>query len=178
MIRTRGGFAALLLAASALATPLPAPKGAEFEVGFSPDKGSLDLVLESIRSARTEILAAAYSFTSKPIAEALLAAAQRGVAVRLVADAKSNGGRYSAVTFLANHGVPVRLNGRYAIFHHKLLVVDRSSLETGSFNYSEAAARKNAENVLLVRNAPALAAIYATEWERLWNESTPLPKRY
>lgn len=59
MIRTRGGFAALLLAASALATPLPVLKGAEFEVGLSPDKGSLDLVLETIRSARAEIFAAA-----------------------------------------------------------------------------------------------------------------------
>lgn len=147
-------------------------------MGFSPDRGSLELVLESIRSARTEILVAAYSFTSKPIAEALLAAAQRGILVRVVADAKSNGGRYSAVTFLVNQGVPVRLNGRYAIFHHKFLVVDRSNLEVGSFNYSEAAAQKNAENVLLIRNAPALAAIYAVEWERLWGESTPLLKRY
>lgn len=34
MIRIRGGFVALLLATSALATPLPAPKGAEFEAGF------------------------------------------------------------------------------------------------------------------------------------------------
>jgi phosphatidylserine/phosphatidylglycerophosphate/cardiolipin synthase-like enzyme len=74
-------------------------QGSRVRGGNSPEDGSLDLDLESIRSARTEILAAAYSFTSKPIAEALLTATPKGLAVRVVADAKNIGDHFSAVTY-------------------------------------------------------------------------------
>lgn len=111
--------------------------------------------------ARQTIEVAAYSFTSKPIATALAQAAKRGVKVWVVADQKANGGRYSAVTFLANQGVPVRLDGHYAIMHNKFMVVDGVTVETGSFNYTAAAAEHNAENVLVVSPDKALADIYA-----------------
>ena len=81
-------------------------------------------------------------------------------------------------TFLANQGVPVRLNGHYAIHHHKFMVVDGQHLELGSFNYSAAAASKNAENALLLWRFPALAAGYQTEWQRLWDEAEPLAPAY
>jgi len=167
---------AAFLATAASAQPLPS--GADFEVGFSPKAGSLDLVLQGIDSAKRSILVAAYSFTSKPIATALLSAHRRGVKVQVVADEKSNGRGYSAAKFLANEGVPVRLNGNYAIFHHKFMVIDGETLETGSFNYSAAAADKNAENVLLLRHVRPIAEKYATEWQRLWNEAAPLEKAY
>jgi len=170
-------FRVLLLAACLLvpgcAAPraLPAPAGTSFAVAFSPQKTSLELVLSCIREAERKILVAAYAFTSKPISTALLEAHKRGVEVLVVADQKSNGGRHTAATFLADCGVPVRLNGRYAIHHHKFMVVDNRHVQTGSFNYSAAAVDKNAENVLVVRNVPELAAQYASEWQRLWAES-------
>lgn len=109
--------------------------------------------------------------------DALLAAQKRGINVRLVDDKKANS-HYSAVTFLANHGVPVRLNSRYAIMHDKVILADGQTLETGSFNYSASADSRNAENVLVVRNQPQLVAVYQQEFERLWQESQPLPAAY
>jgi phosphatidylserine/phosphatidylglycerophosphate/cardiolipin synthase-like enzyme len=159
----------ILAACPAVPSRYAAPPGA-FEVGFSPQSRSLDIILHAIGEAKSSIWVAAYSFTSKPKAAALLEARARGVDVRVVADAKSNSGRHSAVTVLAAQGVPVRVNGRYAIFHHKFMVIDDRHLETGSFNYSAAAAERNAENVLLLRDAPEIARIYAGEWERLWRE--------
>ncbi|AOZ48861.1 endonuclease [Chromobacterium vaccinii] len=171
-----------LLLVGALAAPFsiaaPLPAGADYEVGFSPNAGGLVLVLQGIDGAKSSILVAAYSFTSKPIAESLLNAHKRGVKVQVVADEKSNRKGYSAAQFLANQGVPVRLNGNYAIFHHKFMVIDGQNVETGSFNYSAAAANRNAENVLLLRNVKPLANKYAAEWTRLWDEATPLPKAY
>ncbi|MBI3897516.1 MAG: phospholipase D family protein [Gammaproteobacteria bacterium] len=155
----------------------PLPAGATYEVGLSPYGGALDLVLNGIHSARRSIRVAAYSFSSKPIAEALLEAQRRGIDVKVVADEKSNR-NYSATKFLANQGVPVRLNGNYPIFHHKFMVIDNDTLETGSFNYSKAAAEKNAENVLLLSHVPTLAAKYAGEWQRLWNEAAELKPAY
>lgn len=168
----------LFVAALSFATPQQIPPGATSEIGFSPDGQSLEVILKAIGEAKEEILVAAYSFTSKPISTALLAAHKRGVKVQVVADRKSNTGKYSATTFLANQGVPVRLNGNYAIFHHKFMVIDHLTLETGSFNYSAAADSKNAENVIVLRHVPEIATTYTTEWKRLWNESESLARKY
>lgn len=148
------------------------------DVAFSPNQGSLDLVLRSINSAQKSICMATYSFTSKPVAGALLAAQKRGVAIKIVSDAKANSDRYTATTFLANHGINVRLNGNYPIMHNKFIVIDNQTVETGSFNYSAAAANKNAENVLVLWNQPDIANKYNTECNRLYNEARPLVKNY
>lgn len=159
----------------------PIDPAAPMVVGFSPGIDGYraeDIVLQAISEARASIHVAAYSFTSKPIAVALEAAKRRGLDVDLVADLKANSRSYTAATFLANQGVPVRFDGHYAIMHNKFMVVDGRSVETGSFNYTEAAARKNAENALLLRNVPALAATYEREWQRLWAESEAVAPRY
>eukprot|EP00659_Diplonema_papillatum_P003092 gene3092-4854_t len=122
--------------------------------------------------------AAAYSFTSKPIALALVNAKKRGVNVMVVADKKGNTAKYSAVTFLANEGVPVRLNGNYAIMHNKYIVIDGRDVETGSFNYTQAAAKSNAENALLLRGVPELAISYANNFNKLWAEADTLRPAY
>jgi phosphatidylserine/phosphatidylglycerophosphate/cardiolipin synthase-like enzyme len=161
---------------STAATPLPSQ--ATYEIGFSPMGTSLSIILKAINDAEKTILVAAYSFTSKPISTALVEAHKRGVAVWVVADAKSNSGQYSAVSYLANQRVPVRVNRHYAIFHHKFMVIDGRHLETGSFNYSAAAVDKNAENVLLLRDVPEIARTYAREWEKLWKEGEEVKPRY
>lgn len=153
-------------------------QGASFDIGFSPNDGSLPLVINTINSAKKSIHVAAYSFTSKPIAEALLQASKRGVDVKVIADQKSNSGKYSATTYLANNKISVKLDGNYPIFHHKFMVIDGINLETGSFNYSAAAASKNAENVLVLWNVPSIAATYDKEWQKLWNEAQPLQASY
>lgn len=137
-----------------------------FEVAFSPNGESLQLILRGIAAAEKEILVAGYSFTSKPIAEALLAAHKRGVTVLM------------AASFLANHEVLVRRNSNYAIMHHKFMVIDGKHVQTGSFNYSAAAVVRNAENVLMLWHMPGLAGIYAREWQRLWDEAMPMPPAY
>ncbi|MCC2624252.1 MAG: endonuclease [Burkholderiales bacterium] len=152
--------------------------GSTIDIGFSPEHTSLPVVLKVIDSAKYSICVAAYSFTSKPISQALYNAAKRGVNVRIVADAKSNKGRYTATTFLANHGLDVRLNGNYAIMHNKFMVIDDKTVETGSFNYSAAAVKNNAENVIVIWNNPQVASRYKVECNRLLNEAAKLPKSY
>ena len=62
--------------------------------------------------------------------------------------------------------------------HNKFAVIDQQSVQTGSFNYSAAANKSNAENVLVVRASPATAAAYTNEFNRLWAEGYPLDSRY
>ncbi|WP_084110645.1 phospholipase D family nuclease [Erwinia typographi] len=166
----------IILTAPALADAAPV-----ISVGFSPseNQSALLVVLSAINGAKRSVDVAAYSFTSKPVAAALIAAQNRGVSVRVVADEKANSSSYTAVTFLANQHVPVRFDARYAIMHNKFMVIDGDTVQTGSFNYTASAANgRNAENVLLVKNAPTLAATYQTEFNRLWNESGQQTSRY
>ncbi|WP_337049918.1 phospholipase D family protein [Serratia fonticola] len=167
-----------LTLAITMASPAMATEAPTFSVGFSPSHDALNVILSAINGAKHHIDVAAYSFTSKPVAAALVATTKRGVAVRVVADEKANNDRYTAVTFLANQDVPVRLDARYAIMHNKFMVIDDSAIETGSFNYSASAVTRNAENALLIENTPELATAYQGEFTRLWKESTPVQPRY
>lgn len=150
-------------------------------VGFSGGDGSTDtalsVVLSAINSSKQSIDVLAYSFTSKPIAEALIAAKKRGVTVQIVADANQNSKSYSAVNTTANAGISTRLNGNYQDFHNKVMIIDNQCVELGSFNYSASAANKNAENALVICDGE-LAQIYDKQFQRWFNEGTPVSSRY
>ncbi|MGR7464153.1 phospholipase D family nuclease [Klebsiella aerogenes] len=146
----------------------------QISVGFSPSGQALQNVLQAIHSARTRIDLAAYSFTSDEVADALVRAEKRGVKVRVVADYKDNArGKYSKVGAMQKNAIPIRLDPHYAIMHNKFLIVDGVTTETGSFNYTSSADKRNAENALVIWNQPAVASIYEHEFERLWAESSP-----
>lgn len=161
---------------SALIFTSTAQASERIEVGFSPCwEGricALDIVVASINEAKSgeQVLMAAYGLTSKPIEAALISAHRRGAKVRVLADEKSN-----RKTIVAKHliqaGIPVRFDDRYAIMHNKFIVVGADTVETGSFNFTAAAATRNAENVVMVKGNRALASQYAEEWNRLWDES-------
>jgi phosphatidylserine/phosphatidylglycerophosphate/cardiolipin synthase-like enzyme len=160
-----------VLSSLELSAQTPMPAGASFDLGFSPGGSSLEVVLKAISSAKSTLLVACYEFTSRDIAAALEAAAHRGVKVRIVADFKTAHDRYSQIPILKAAGIPVQLDSRYAIHHHKFMVIDSVSVETGSFNYTTAAIEHNAENALVLWNVPPIASRYTTEFERLWAES-------
>lgn len=174
-----GGVFSGLLPASFFLAPdtRPIPLTGQVEIGFSPDGGAEALVIRAIGSAQQEILVAAYSFTSKPVAQALLTAHKRGVRIRAVLDKSQRSERYSAATFLANQGISVRIDEKHAIQHNKYLVIDGHSVELGSFNYSRAAAERNAENVMVIWNQPEVARRYRSDWERLWDKAVPYAPR-
>lgn len=167
------------------------PATGEIEVAFSPNEGAEALVIKTIYSAKKEIRMLAYSFTSAPVVEALIRAKKRGVDVALVADEKSNvsdkedgGGRggkaksRAALSALVNAGCDVRTISVYPIHHDKVIVVDRQTVELGSFNYSAAAANKNSENVLVNWNNPKLAEVYMQHFERNQRQATPYQLQY
>lgn len=154
------------------------------EVAFSPSEGSEALVVKVVDSARTELRILAYTFTSAPVTAALLRAKKRGVDVRLVADEKNNGAddrsgkARAALSALVNAGVDVRTISVYPIHHDKVMVADRETVQLGSFNYSDAAARRNSENVLVNWRNPKLAAVYLTHFERNYRQARGFQTQY
>jgi phosphatidylserine/phosphatidylglycerophosphate/cardiolipin synthase-like enzyme len=160
------------------------PAAGTIEVAFSPHEGSEHLVLKVIDSARIQIRMLSYSLTSYPVAHALVRARKRGVDVRLVADYKNNvsqdrsGKARAALSALVNAGADVRVIRVYPIHHDKVMVVDADTVELGSFNYSDAAAHRNSENVLVNWHNPALAKVYLAHFERNYGQSTPYQMQY
>lgn len=142
------------------------------EFAFSPGKESTDLIVKVIRSATKTIRLAAYSFTSKPLAEALISAHRRGVDVQVVLDKSNATARYSSATFLANAGVPTRIDSKHPIAHSKYMIIDDKTVETGSFNYTKAAMR-NSENVVVFWDSPEIAKTYNHDWHPHWEHSAP-----
>lgn len=164
--------------ATVLLCACPQAMSATVTAGFSPGGSALALVLTMVGQSTRQLDVAAYSFASKPVAEAILAAKQRGVRVRVMVDEKANREKYSAATFLANQGVEVRTNGNYAIQHNKFMVADGDAVETGSFNYTASADSRNAENVVVLQGIPGITSQYEQEFSRLWAESKPLNPGY
>jgi phosphatidylserine/phosphatidylglycerophosphate/cardiolipin synthase-like enzyme len=117
-------------------------------------------VVREVEAAQQQILVQAYSFTSAPIAKALRDAHQRGVTVLAVLDKSNQTDKYSAATFLGNAGIPTRIDAQHAIAHAKVMVIDSATVITGSFNFTKAAEEKNAENLLVIKDAPALVQAY------------------
>src|ERR1035437_4070179 len=158
--------------------PVTVLSAGELEVAFSPYGGCTDLVIKVIQSAKTSIRVLAYSFTSAPIAKALVEAHQRGVDVQVVVDKSQKSAKYTSATFLANAGIPIRIDSKHAIAHNKVVIVDEHTVQQGSFNYTKAAEASNGENVLVNWNNAKLAEVYLKDWKRHWEHSEAVAARY
>lgn len=129
------------------------------QVYFSPKGGATEAIIKELGHAKTEVLIQAYSFTSAPISKALLDAAHRGVKVVAVLDKSNVRAKYTAADALAKRGIPVYIDDKHQIAHNKIIIIDRETIITGSFNFSKAAEETNAENLLVLKNKQ-LAEVY------------------
>src|ERR1035437_1991992 len=136
---------------------------ASVEVYFSPKGGATEACVAAIASAKTTINVQAYSFTSEPIAAALVAAKKRGMTVAVILDDSQRTEKYSEADFVAHAGIPTFIDAKHAIAHNKIIIIDGTVVVTGSFNFTKAAESSNAENLLVIHD-PKLAARYLTNW--------------
>ena len=157
------------------ATPYPQVTidGVAVEIYFSPDDGVAEQIVAEIMQAETSIDFMAYSFTSDPIAQAMQDRAANGVQVRGVFDesqVKSNkGGEYDV---LQQEGFDVYLDGISGLLHHKVIVIDRQVVITGSYNFSASAERTNDENIVIIHDA-GIAQQYLQNFETVYQNAQP-----
>ena len=142
---------------------LPQENPTTWEVCFSPNRECTSEIVKELEKANNSILVQAYSFTSAPIAEALLNAFNRGVRVEVILDKRQKTQRDSKVPFFIDKGIPVMIDDKHAKAHNKVMVIDRETVITGSFNFTEAAEKRNAENVLIIHDRK-LAEKYVKNW--------------
>lgn len=143
-----------------------APK---LNVCFSPEGQCEKLALFAINQAKKEILVQCYSFTSNPIANALIEASRRGVSVKVLFDRSQLKAPYSQIHKLTKAGIKTKVDYVQGIAHNKVIIVDQSKLISGSYNFSAAANNRNAENMLFI-NDENLAMIYRNQWLQRFNK--------
>ncbi len=130
------------------------------QVYFSPDGGCTDAIVNALAAAHSRVLVQAYTFTAKPIAQALLDAKKRGVEVRIILDKSQRTERYSEADFFAHMGIPTFIDPVHAIAHNKIMIIDNNTVITGSFNFTKAAEEHNAENLLVLHSTDLASAVY------------------
>jgi hypothetical protein len=170
-----------LLFLSFCRTQEPAQVLGKYETFFSPGGGIQKALIEELGSARSEIDVAVYIFSSQELAEALISAHRRGVKVRVVLDGSEDEHYFSKGRYLFDNSVYVRVDRSHVIFpsetqgimHNKFVLIDNSTIITGSYNWTNAAEVMNDENILIIHDAGEVARAYANQFERLWERSIP-----
>jgi len=160
----------MLTAPAHAATPIAA--AGTVELAFTPGDAIDARIVATIAAAEREVLVLAFAFTQPKIARALVAAHARGVTVEIVADlGQTLELPQSAVPALARQGIPVWLDGNFGNAHNKVVVIDaalpRATTITGSYNFTVAAQKANAENIAIFRGNAEVARAYRSYFKRL-----------
>jgi phospholipase D len=134
-----------------------------FNVCFTPPSGCGSLIAREIRQSKKTIYLQAYGLTSFAIINQLIDASHRGVKVKALLDSSNFSDKKSVVDDLRSAGVEVTMDKVHGIAHNKVMIIDGHKVITGSFNFTEAADRRNAENLLLIDDAH-VAHQYLMNW--------------
>lgn len=129
------------------------------------------MIIREIDLAKKSIQMQAYSLTSKPIAEALTRAKMRGVNITVLADKSQKHERYTQINNLKKAGLLVYIDEKPAIAHNKIIIIDEETIVGGSYNFSNSAEKRNAENVTIIKNKE-FAALYAANFKKRLAAST------
>jgi phosphatidylserine/phosphatidylglycerophosphate/cardiolipin synthase-like enzyme len=132
--------------------PLATATATNIQVFFSPNGGCTSAITNELAKAKQTVFVQAYSFTSAPIAKAVVDAHRRGVNVKVILDKSQRTEKYSSADFLRNAGVPTQIDTKHAIAHNKIMIIDGQTILTGSFNFTKSAEEKNAENLLVIHD--------------------------
>jgi len=132
-------------------------------VKFSPNGGAEEAIVSSINKAQSSIYIQAYSFTADNIAAALIAAKSSGVKIVVIADKETTGNPSSVIKLLHKNDIDIYIDSKHAIAHNKIMIIDGKTVLTGSYNFSKAASKHNAENSLTIVDSK-LAELYMENW--------------
>ncbi len=147
--------------------------GTLVEVYYSPDDGAAARLLSLINNAQKSIYFLAYSFTANDLGAAIRKRAADGLSVAgVMDDGQINSNLGSEYDPFMQAGVDVRRDGNSGLMHHKVIIIDRSIVITGSYNFSNSAETSNDENLVIIHSADA-AAEFMSEFQRVYNQAKP-----
>jgi phospholipase D len=135
----------------------------KINICFTPPSGCGSLIAQQIVSAKESILVQAYGLTSDMIIHQLKEAHARGVKVKILLDGGNLSDNREVFEEFKKLGIYVYYDKMPGIAHNKVMIIDHKKVITGSFNFTHAADKRNAENVILIDDAD-IAKIYTQNW--------------
>ena len=137
---------------------------------FCPEDKCEQKVLDVLNSAKKNIYFMTFSFTSDPIGN-LLIEKKNEVTIKGVFEerqAKSQT-QYSEYYKMIEQDMNVKFDNNPNNMHHKVFIIDNSTVITGSYNPTASGNSANDENILIIRE-PNVVNQFLEEFERVWNE--------
>lgn len=137
----------------------------------NPDK----IFFKLINEARSSVDLAIFDIEDHSAAEALIAAKNRGVRVRIVTDSDNirepgNPRAHRGIlTAMRKAGIPIKHDQRNAFMHNKFAIIDGQTVITGSLNLTPYSLYRDNNNSLRI-HSKQLAANYQAEFDRLFSK--------
>lgn len=123
----------------------------------------------AINNTQRTLDIAAYEFNDPALTQAVLDAHRRGVRVRMVTDDRDGiGDDETTIHRLVGAGIPVVDDGRSALMHNKFMILDGTTVWTGSWNYTINDTYRNNNNALALRSRQAVAN-YQAEFDEMFS---------
>lgn len=150
-------------------SPHEIPATGTIKVGFSPNGGVEQALIEELTTAQSTIEVQAYSFTSVNITRTLINAYKQGIKVRVILDKSQVNEKYSGLKYLRSAGIPVHIDHGFNEAHTKSILVDHKTLITGSYNFTKNAEEHNNEVSMIFYGNQPLVDLFLTNWTWRWN---------
>ena len=123
-------------------------------------------LVDRLSGATARVDAALYDLDAAPVADALIAAHNRGVQVRIVTETDNMDD--SEIGRLQEVGIPIADDeDSGSLMHHKFIVIDERYVWTGSYNTTYNGAYRNNNNVILIDSVP-MAYNFTQEFRELF----------
>ena len=127
---------------------LTAAQAITMQVCFTPGQDCQGMIASQIDKAKSKIYVQAYHLTNKAIITALKQAQDKGVTILLIVDKQAK----KEALMLLDEGFNVMIDRKPRIAHNKVMIIDDKTVITGSFNFTAAAQKSNAENVIIIED--------------------------
>lgn len=151
----------------------------KISIYYSPATKLEPIDVAIISSAKKTIDISTYALTDKPVADALLAEANKGVHIRIYRDLRQYAGEIARPTnemsiFTGNKNVEIKIKHSSVLAHLKAYVVDYGQpnqvLRDGSANWSESGEDKQ-DNSLILITSPISIKVFEDNYNVIWNRT-------
>jgi len=141
-------------------------------VSFSRTQYTCGLLRDWVSRANETIYVMVMLITADDLADALIAAQNRGVNVTVIIDDDWKYASGSDYERILDAGIDIRSDNSWRLMHHKVMVIDGYIVVTGSYNWSASAEDKNYENIIII-DSQTVSNIYLEEFSRIWQQTLP-----
>lgn len=138
---------------------------------FSPQDDTLKAFLNFIAKAQKKIRIADYSFNLEPLVELLIEKSHIGVDVMLVLDKSESTAQAEKPAIDKLHKAHIQFvigtSSKHKIMHNKFTVIDDEWVQSGSWNYTNAASDE--DNFFDIEHSADRARFFTADWQKMYD---------